>query len=96
MALTGKRVEVVGAGIEGLATALVCAHEGARVTVVGAEVEGETTSYGAAAFWRPYFVPGTSDEDIAYVTACWFRFLGAVSRAKRELLTGRRAGGGPG
>lgn len=85
MSLSGKRVEVVGAGIEGLATALVCAQEGARVTVVGAGTEGETTSYGAAAFWRPYFVPGTPEDDIACVLArrCGSAAVGPGESARR-------------
>lgn len=69
MSLTGKRVLVVGAGVQGLASALVFSSKGASVRVVGEDVEADTTSYGAAAFWRPYFVPNTSEEDVACVVS---------------------------
>lgn len=64
------RCAVLGAGIVGLSAALELALRGHKVTVIADKFSPETTSDGAGAYWRPYFLLGSSDEDVAYVRRC--------------------------
>ncbi|MGA7689837.1 MAG: FAD-dependent oxidoreductase [Jiangellales bacterium] len=48
------RVEVLGAGVVGLSTALALCQDGHQVTVRAAQVGDATTSSVAAALWYPY------------------------------------------
>jgi len=61
------KIAVIGAGINGASTAyrfLLQNTEDVELTIIAKEFNPDTTSYGAAGFWEPYYVGETPIETI--------------------------------
>src|SRR5215469_12951272 len=84
-------VTVVGAGVEGLTTALVLQESGHRVRVVAAERPERTTSAAAGAVWYPFEVgPPEAVNRWARTTRAWLLGLAQdVPEAGVDVLTVR-------
>ncbi len=89
--MVGVRVQVVGAGIVGLAAALRLREAGHSVDLVATEIGEQTTSAVAAAIWYPY--RALPEDAVTRWAALGYRALAALSAqpaAGVDLRTGRQ------
>lgn len=83
-----ERICVLGAGVNGLSTALRLAREGKPVSLIAGEPPTETASVVAAAYWAPYWVgdypPHWASETLQWLQQCASRGEGAVHVTRFE------------
>ncbi|WP_433871445.1 FAD-dependent oxidoreductase [Saccharopolyspora sp. CA-218241] len=92
MTASAKPVLVIGAGVQGLTSAVVLAEQGRAVRIRTAERPGETTSAAAGALWGPALLR-PADKVLHWVTRSHAEFT-ALARDERtgvRLVPGRMA-----
>lgn len=72
------KIEVIGAGVSGLTTAITLQLAGYSVSIYAEKLPNETTSAVAAAIWFPYKVgPKKKSLQWSQITYEWFQYLAA-------------------